>query len=273
MGLRELVKSGSTFTRKTITLSNVAGNRGYSEAFGTTYILLNISSSVACRVRLYGTSGSIQVDSSRPSSSFDFSASVMLNLDVGLTPDTQSIQFNPPIIGSTLGDFNRTWYNIESATPTDVAITVYPIELNTGSRRYFSIPNFNGVTLAGNASSSGNFTGSSETNLFPRSFLPIAAFSDSSSLRLRLYSQPIEKISDYERTRRFDTASLSGSHLIVDFLYDSRSYQYPISPVPQGYNLEDYLVGNNQVGYILQNLSASPQSNILTSVLVYPVQD
>lgn len=266
MGLIEQIQSGSRFTRKVVTVSSTAPSTQGSVYLGASYILLNISSSQDCRVRLYGTSGSVSIDSARSTSSFDYSASVALNLDAGLTSGDRFIEFAPPIIATSHGNENNTWYNIENSVNNELSIEYYPIELNTSSRTFINIPAYPGVNLAGFATSSGNIAS-------PKSFLIIGSYSESSSVRLRLYSRPISDIPNSEKNRKFDTASATGSSIICDLLYDSASYLYRITPVLQAYNLETYPVGSNRVGYILENTSPSAQSNIYASVQIYPLED
>jgi hypothetical protein len=266
MGLIEQIQSGSIFTKKTVGLSSTAPKTLGATYMGASYILLNISATEPCRVRLYGNSSSIAVDDVRPSSSFDYSASVVLNLDTGLTPGTQSIEFIPPIIASTHLDLNQTWYNIENSTNTNVSIQYYPIELNTSSRDFINVPAYPGISLAAYEKSFGNITS-------PKSFLIIGSYSENQDIRLRLYSRPIDQVPNYEKDRAFITSSATGSSLICDLLFDSASYLYKVTPVLQAYNLESYETGNNRVGYILENLSGSPQSGVYASVQIYPLED
>lgn len=264
MGLIERIQSGAVFIRNVVSITNTPST-GNVEDFKASYILLGISADNPCRVRLYYDSSSVEIDAPRPSSSFDYSASVGLNLDAALTPGTQSLVFNPPIIASTFST-SKTWYNIEGPTPTTVNILYYPIEDSPITRTYLNIPNISGVTLGAYETSSGNYT-------TPKSFLLLNAISDSNPVRLRLYSKPIEQIDNSEKSRPFATETVSGSHLICDMLLESSSYLYNISPVLQAYNLEDYLIGSNRVGYILENLLGSTQTNVYVGVRIYPVED
>jgi len=269
MGLFERVLSGSVFKRGFAEIDNDPPT-GYTTDLGSTYILLAVSSSAPCRVRLYATSASVGIDSARPSSSFDYSASVALNLDAGLTPGTSSISFNPPIIATTRQNV-QTYYNIESSVPTRVVFTYYPIEYPTADgtdpRSILNIPNFPGVSLAGFQTSSGNIT-------TPKSFLMyMAASTGNANIRLRLYSKPIENISVTEKNRPFTTIPNSNVHLISDMLFDSASYVYDVSPVLQAYNLENYMSASNRVGYIIENTSAVAKTNVYTSIGIYSIED
>ncbi len=270
MGLVEQINSGSIFTRGTVNLTNIPST-GSTTEFGGTYILLGITANNPCRVRLYADYSSSVVDAPRPSSSFDYSASVALNLDAGLTPGTQSLTFIPPIIATTNGG-SLTWYNIESPSPVNVGIKYYPIEYNLSSRTWLNIPNSDGVTLAANQTSSGNFSGS-VTEQIPKSFLILGATSTSQSIRLRLYSRPIEDIPDVEKLRVYGVQPSASAYLISDMLFDSSSYVYSVSPVLQAYNLEGYLSASNRIGYILQNTSGGTQNNLYTAIKIYPLEN
>lgn len=273
MGLIQQIQSGSLFIRGTANLTNTPSSGSISE-FGATYILLGISADAPCRVRLYANSASIARDLSRPSSSFNYSTSVALNLDAGLTPGTQSLTFVPPVIATT-NNAGLTWYNIESATPVNVAINYYPIEeykLGSSSRTWINIPNDVGVNLGASQTSSGNFSGSA-TEPVPKSFLMLNATSTSQSMRLRLYSLPIEQISNAEKSRAYGVQPSTSSSLITDMLFESASYVYNVSPVLQAYNLEGYLSASNRVGYILQNTSGVTQNFLLAAIKIYPLED
>lgn len=270
MGLIERIQSGSLFKRGEVAVSSVPATGNFTNP-GATYILLGISSTEPCRVRLYGESASVAIDAGRPSSSFDYSASVALNLDAGLTPGSQSVTFTPPIFASTdnSGSIPRTWYNIESTNPATVTISYYPIELDTTTRQWLTIPNNTGVTLGTNVTSSGEVVS-------PKSFIILNTFFTSSanlSARLRLYSRPIADIDNTEKNRAFITQPASDSHLIADLLYDVGDYLYPVSPILQAYNLENYLSGSNRVGYILENTAGSSQSNMKIAVNLCTVED
>lgn len=266
MGLIEQIQSGSRFVRKTAILTD-SPTTGFTTDFGASYIILGVSSNTPGRLRLYSDSASVAIDSPRPSSSFDYSASVGLNLDVALTPTTQSLIFNPPVLAYAFSQ-GKTWYNYQADTAQPITISYYPIEYNlpTTSRTYINVPDNIGITLGAYATSSGNVT-------TPKSFLILNAVSDADPVRLRLYSRPIEEIDASEQSRPFISESVSGSHLICDMLLESSSYLYNVSPILQAYNLEDYLIGSNRVGYILENLLGATQSNVYVGVRIYPIEE
>lgn len=264
MGLLEQIKSGSVFTRGTVILTNTPST-GETSAFGASYILLGASrtnTSNKCRVRLYGDSGSVAIDASRPTSSFDYSASVAVNLDMEFSVGTSSVIFNPPIIATTYSA-SKTFYNIENVSSDTVSMNYYPIEFNTSSRAGFQIP---AVNLAAGAKSTGEV-------ITPKSFIILSSFCNYSNTRLRLYSRPISDITLAEQNRSYASTTADGSHLIVDMLFDSASYTYKMTPILQAYNLESYMVGSNRVGYIFENLAGSTITGAFAAMVTYPIED
>lgn len=265
MGLLEQIQSGSIFTRETVTL---ATGTGQITNFGASYILLGVDrtdTTVPCRLRLYGNQDDVSVDAARPSASFDYSASVALNLDAYFSESIKSITFNPPIIATTYKN-STTWYNLESSVPDNVTVRYYPIEYNTGSRTWYTIPPTGPTTLGPGAT----ITGTVPT---VKSFIILSAISTRIDTRLRLYSRPIEEVPPSEVSRPYSTPYGDGVHLIADMLFDSASYEYVVSPTLQAYNLESYMVGSDRVGYILENLSGTSVSSLATGIFVYPVED
>jgi len=93
--------------------------------------------------------------------------------------------------------------------------------------------------------------------------------------RLRLYSTEISDVPLIEQTRSFGVQPQSGSNLIVDMVFDSSSFNYPLVPVIEGHTWEgtepsvDFDSAQNRVGYILENTSnvATVYSGSLNSIL------
>lgn len=257
MGLIEQIQNGATFTRRTVTLSQGSGS---STAFGSSYILLDATSAGQSRVRLYSDSASVAIDSGRPSSSFDYSASVGLNLDSELDSTTTLI-FDPPIIGTALSE-STTFYNVSGS---DVTLTYYPIESQYATRQGLTF--YVATSLPTGSYAYGNATS-------PKSFLILSASCNTSQSRLRLYSRDINLVPPTELARSFGTAIADESYLIADMVFDSASYAYNISPVLQAYNLTTYPQGSNFVGYRIDNISTTSQiSNITASLYIYSVED
>ena len=263
MGILEQVQSGSNFVRTQTFLSSGVVS-GSTTAFNYSYILLGITSQAPCRVRLYSDSSSMVLDANRATSSFALDPAVGLILDTELDSSSLSLEFDPPIIGTTFLN-GETWYNIDSITSQTVTITSYPIEFTTTGRSQIAV------------SGSGLLTGSTgiEGNIYsPKSFIILSGSASQSESRLRLYSKDINLVPNAEKVRAFGVEPATGSALIVDIAFDSASLQYKLVPIIEGYNLKTYSVGENSVGYILQNISTTTAAtNVTASLHVYSIED
>lgn len=267
MGIFELVQSGSNFKRQTITLPS-SPSMGETSEFGYTYILLGATAEAPCRVRLYSDSGSVEIDDTRPTSSFALDPAVGLILDTEFDSSTLTLAFDPPIIGTTFSSSGATWYNISSSTTQNVQITAYPIE--------FSSANSSALRKVLTVSGSGILTGSTgvEGNIYaPTSFIILSGSANTSGSRLRIFSRQISSVPNAEKIRAFGSEPASGSSLIVDIAFDSSSFQYKMVPVLEGYNLTSYADGGNSFGYMLQNISTTASLNITASLLIYTTED
>lgn len=267
-----------TFSRNKNTKISTVFSKGASpvtssiQTMGGAYVILQAkaSSGVPVRLRLYSDSGSMIVDALRTSSSFAVSESVALITDIVLQ-DTNTLTFNPPIIANT-ADGGSTFFNLESSASIRAAVSLTTYALNDigDSYEHKQAVNISGSQIPVTGGSIYGVSGSITT---PKSFLILSGSATSES-RLRLYSSPHTDIPLSEMTRLFDTASQSGSLLIADLIFDSGSFQYPLVPVLEGYTWinDDYMVGTNEVGYILQNLSAEP-TDITASLFIYSLED
>lgn len=257
MGLLEQIQSGALFTRQSQPLSSTTVS-GSTTAFGDSYILLGLVATNPCRVRLYSDSASVNIDNTRPSSSFDFSASVGLTLDATMTSDELSVTFDPPILGTTF-DSSQTWYNISASSATTVTVNYYPIELLTGSRQEVVIRQY---ATANNFIHEGTFTA-------PKSFLLLSASADVLS-RLRLYSVD-DGIPTAEKIRTTGSVPADNSKLIIEMLFDSASYPYKLAPIIEGFNANAYPAGTNTYKYIMQNRTGA-DAPITASLYLYPLE-
>lgn len=268
------VISGSGFKRKDITIIKEGGPLTESgsvnrQDFGGAFVLLKASSTNPCRVRLYSDESSMILDASRSSTNFNISESVALIADVVLDNTEPTLVLNPPIIGNTFSGGN-TYYHISGSSDyTTVTFTVYPIgnigDSTTGRE-----------TISVSRSSISNVGyGVSGSIISPKSFLILSASASTSQSRLRLYSTPMRYVPQSEVTRSFDTASQDNSQLIADFIFDSASFQYKLVPVLEAYtwDTQNYSVGNNEIGYILQNLSTTATVTTTASLYIYSLED
>jgi len=262
MGIFELAQSGSNLTRKLVSISSSPAT-GKTTGFGTSYILLGVQTQGPCRIRLYSDSASVDIDNSRPTSSFDINPSVGLVLDTELTGSVTRLIFNPPIIGTTFSG-SETWHNISSSAAQTATFTAYPIEFAEFPSR--TILTFSGSNIdTGSTGVEGNITS-------PKGFLILSGSADTGS-RLRLYSRPIDQVPLVEKVRAFGENPITGSSIIADMAFDSASFSYKLSPSLEAYNLESYSNGNNLVGFILQNQSTTNGATITASLLIYPTEN
>lgn len=263
MGIFELAQSGSNLVRTETSFSSETIS-GSTTAFNHSYILLGVTAGAPCRVRLYSDSSSMVLDANRSTSSFALNPAVGLILDTELDGSSLKFTFDPPIIGTTFSN-GQTWYNINSSTTHSVTITSYPIEFSTAGRTQISV------------SGSGLLTGSTgvEGNIYsPKSFIILSGSATQSESRLRLYSRDISSVPNLEKVRTFGVEPATGSSLIVDIAFDSASLQYKLVPILEGYNLNTYSVGENSVGYILQNISPNTAAtNVTASLYIYSTED
>lgn len=261
MGIFELAKSGSNLTRQTVSVTN-SPSTGELVALSHSYILLNVTVNNPCRIRLYSDSTSLTIDEPRPTLTFDVLPAVGLITDTVITSQSYTLNFDPPIIGATYD--GSTWYNISGSDVT-ATFTYYPIEFSYESRETMTIST--NLTLAPGTTVEGNITS-------PKSFLILSASCTHPEVRLRLYSRDVSTISQSERSRQFGTIPSDQSSLIADMMFDSALYGYKLTPILQAYNLSNLRVGENFVGYILQNVSPSTSlADITASIYVYPVED
>jgi len=181
-------------------------------SMGGAFILLNaqLKGNPPCRLRLYSDATSRDTDANRSWTNFNVSESVALIADIVLT-DTNTVTFDPPIIGNTFSGGDVYYHLSASSTPLTASM---------------------------------------------------------------LYSRPVSEVPLAEVTRSFDTQSQDGALLIADLMFDSASFQYPLVPVLEGYTWtkENYAVGTNQVGYILENRSGGA-TNITASLYIYSTED
>lgn len=240
------------------------------QTMGGAFVLLDakVSTNPPVRLRLYTDSSSMVIDANRAAGNFNLSQSVGLIADINLTT-TEKLVFAPPVIGHT-NEAGLVWYNLSGSGLQNVTLTTYALN-DIGD----SYENKQAVNISGSQIpvTGGSIYGVSGSITAPKSFLILSGSATSES-RLRLYSSPYTAVPLSEMTRSFDTASQSGSLLIADLIFDSGSFQYPLVPVLEGYTWihPDYMVGTNEVGYILQNLSAGT-TDITASLFIYSLED
>ena len=269
MGFKELIESGQYKTSR-ITVAIPPGQSfggpitGVTSELGSTYILLGISATKECRVRLYSTSESIALDSARAPLDFTIDPDVGLNLEAYLTSSQLQLTFDPPVIGTAF-DGSNTWLSVSSsAGSANVQVVAYPIDDQTISRETLIVTSSvsTGIAVSGSVVS-------------PKSFMILGATSDFLA-RLRLYSTTLDDVPTEEKIRVFGVQPPTGSKLIADLVFDSASFFYKINPVLEGYTWaggQNYSTGTNVVHYILENLSGTSPAPVTASLEIISLED
>lgn len=271
MGLNELIEQrGRPYTREFIRLQGLpTSSIGNYNILPSSFVLLGMTvSSTPTRVRLYSTSQSVQLDASRPVSSFDFAVGVGLAAEAYFASGQNSLKFDPPILCTSAEGNPTFWYNVSgSANGNSVTFEVLPLAepASATGRSTYTIQH-NGVANTGDG-----VTGTINT---PKGYLLVSASATVSS-RLRLYSTPISEVSAAETARAFGDEPPSGSKLIVDLMIDTPNAAYPISPTLAGMTWTGtvYEVGTGVTGYRLQNISGTSPSDITATISVYSLED
>ena len=237
-------------------------------SMGGAFILLNarFRGNPPGRLRLYSDINSRDVDADRPWNNFNISSSVALIADIVFT-DTNTVTFDPPIIGNTFSGGDLYYHLSASNTAVTASVTSYPLKTFNDSLDGNTSLIVSGSTIP---TTGYGISGSITTS---KSFLILSGSSTSVS-RLRLYSRPVDEVPLSEITRSFDTQSQDGALLIADLMFDSASFQYPLVPILEAYTwtADNYGVGSNQVGYILENRSGVA-TDITTSLYIYSTED
>lgn len=280
MGLLNQVIAGTQFSRQSTTITNTilsgsaasGSTSGSLPDLGGSYILLDVVANRPSWIRLYSDLASMEIDKPRVQGTYDISSSVALVTDIILdTTQSLSLHFDPPIIGTTFSN-GYTWYNLKllsTATGTSsfgtstVSFTSFPLAVAGDS-----LTDKNRLLITGSSIPTTGYgvSGSIPTD---KSFIILSGSANYES-RLRLYSGNISEIPFTETTRSFGVAPVTGSKLIVDIMFDSASYQYKFVPLVEGYTWQSntYNVGTGTVGFILQNMSATPVTSISSSLYI-----
>lgn len=272
MGIREQAANQS-FKAVTTTFTKPGGTTIITgsavQDMGSSYIVLSanlLSGNQPCAIRLYADAASRETDLSRPLGDFDIDDSVALVADIVFSGST-AITFNPPVIGTTYADGYVYWTISGSSLSTTISVSSVAIGLTGNSQiDRTGLDIMEAAIPVGSFEARGNIT-------TPKSFLILSASATELS-RLRLYSRPIEVVSIAEISRSFGVAPADNSSLIADLMFDSAGFQYPLIPILEAYTWinNDYNVGTEQAGYILENLSGAP-ADVTASLYIYSTED
>jgi hypothetical protein len=270
MGLAEYIKAGAGLQRNVINLQTDITGSG-SVDFGSAYVLLSMTTTAPCRLRLYDNSQSRDdtAEKARIFSNTNISASTALVGDFTMSAGTYTI--DPVVYGVVENSISKlTYYRVDNTASgqfPQITFNRYLLEnasVSTAARR--NIPVIT-ASLAVNALVSGTLYNSQ----IPTTYLLVSASVSGSSTRarLRLYSTSQSFSDTVEVNRLFTTESSATSKLIVDAIMSGSETTYFV-PKIIGVNLKntgtdlnlirnniEKIMGENELYYILQNVNTT----------------
>lgn len=288
MGLEQYIRAGAALNRKdTVLVTNVSGSG--SVDLGSAYVLINVSTTAPCRIRLYDDNGSLlnAGEQSRTFGNNNISASVALVADISMSaPGIYGL--DPVVYGVVQNTNNKlTNYrinNTQSGVYPTLTFTTYTLEVptvSTASRVTLPI-------ITGSLSPNQIISGTLASPIIPTTYLLVSASVSGSDTitRLRLYSTNDSLTNLTELSRSFATESSNNSRLIVDAILSGSETTYFI-PKIIGANLQNMgtdlnlirnspssIAGNNELYYVLQNAKTSGGAmSISASVHVFSLED
>lgn len=293
MGLAEQILAGAKLERTTVTYQTDSVGSG-SVDLGLSYALLDIRTSVPCRLRLYDNQSSMENAGEiiRSFGDLNISASVALIGDFSMS-FSEKTYTTDPIMYAVVNDTTSrlTYYRVEgAASPPQIQITRYLIEdsdypagggaYSVANRRTFK---FKIPSLNVNISASGALSGDAS---IPQTYLLVSASLSGSNnvARLRLYSNSSSLYDETEKFRKFENEPSASVPLIVDAFLSGSEITYFV-PKIVGANLQNMgsnltqlrtnpakMQGNHELYYIIENKS-SVATEVTASLHVYSLED
>lgn len=289
MGLEQYLRAGANLTRNDIILQTTPSGSGSVE-LGSAYVLLSVSTTAPCRLRLYDNSQSLENSGEihRAFGNTSVSASTALIGDFSMSAGgTYTVD---PAMYSVIErpETKLTHYrlnNTQSGVYPTLTFTRYLLEdpmISSASR--VTMPQITGSLLPGRLVS-GTLTSAASV---PRAYLLVSASVSGSSTRarLRLYTTNESLTNLTELSRSFATESANTSKLIVDAILSGSETTYFVPKIvganlqTMGTNLNTIrrdpaaIIGNNQLYYVLQNPNTSGGAIPITASLhVFSLED
>jgi hypothetical protein len=286
MGLKEQLKAGASLKRNTISFIDLVGSGSVS--LGSGYAILNVQTSIPCRLRLYDSQASRDNAGEiiRPLGDTNISSSVALIGDFSMS-SAGTYTVDPILYG--LPDTADTFYRVIPSGPT-ITITSflfddgnYPPTPNT----FYTLDNKRTLPeITGSLTSGSVFSGTIADSDIPKTYLLVSASLSTAAqhVRLRLYSTGSSISDAAELVRPFASEPQSSVQLIADMILSSSQVTY-FSPKIVGANLETMgsnlillrgdqtaIAGKNELYYVLEN-KLTGASNVTASVHVYSLED
>jgi hypothetical protein len=270
MGLAEYIKAGAALERAVINLQTDVSGSG-SVNLGSAYVLLGMTTTAPCRLRLYDT---IQgrddaAEKARIFSNTNISASTALVGDFTMSVGTYTID---PVVYGVVQNTSTplTYYRVDNTASgqfPQITFNRYLLEdptISSAGRR--SIP-----PMIASLAANGLISGTLYDSQIPTTYLLVSASVSGSATRarLRLYSTSQSFSDTIEVNRLFATESSATSKLIVDIIMSGSETTYFI-PKIIGANFKNTgtdlnlirnnigkIMGANELYYILQNASTT----------------
>jgi hypothetical protein len=282
MGLLQQINAGAILDRESISFAVNAIGSGSIE-IGSAAILLNISNSQPCRLRLYDDVASRDnvTEISRPFTSSFVEQNIALVADVSMS----SIGNYPidPALYSVSQDKNL-YYRIDEVgnTPT-ITIRKFLLE---DDRIILPLPNKRTIdTITATLDAGELDSGSIGAIEIPKVFILVSASLDAGDFgRIRLYNKFSSIEDESEKSRPFSSEPSASTGLIVDAIITGSvgSGILHFSPKIIGANLNNLqsdllssqVDGQSEIYYILENVNTSGGPvTITTSLHLFAIED
>lgn len=243
MGLKEQLAAGASLKRSNVGI-NIAGSyQLYSGSFplGKTFIITSARSSIPCRIRLYGDSGSRNnaEEITRPYISQSISGSISLIADINLT-DTSTLQLYPPLFGANLDTpvsasvyYSITSSSVQLSGTNTITINRFLLE-DPNASTYPGVTTREHYLITGSVPIGTSISGSIET---PKTYLLLQVIPNTSPIRLRLYTDATYRDNPAEKSRTFGVEPSASSGIIADMYIDTTETS-SFTPVVLGRNME-----------------------------------
>jgi hypothetical protein len=259
MGLAEHLSEGAILQIKTLPFSGSAIN---SASFGSAYIILGISTDVACRIRFYDDEYSVN-DSNEDTRPFGESPSAT---NIGLIGDISmsapgNYTLDPVLYGVPSGSLDfLTYFKIteNNTTPVSGSLTVYNLE-DTNitaniNNTFYKQPLKRVITFDSNK----NILNSTDDSA-GRTYLMLEATADT-TCRLRLYGRSQSITNEQEINRTFDQAITNSSLFLLADMELEAGVPTKFIPKIIGSNMET--VSSNLSSILINRTAISAKSEI-----------
>lgn len=289
MGLSEHIRLGADLRRYTTVLQTSPSGSGSVE-LGSSYILLGVGTDIPCRLRIYDNISSLNnsVEKTRTFGNNNVPDDIALVTDISMSTADERFSIDPTPYGVVENPVSKlSYYKIDN-----VGVGVYPTvtfytflledaDVLTSNRK--NLPDISAI-LTTTAISSGSILSTD----IPTTYLMVSASVQPAAARarLRLYTNSQSLYNSSEISRSFSTESSANTGLIVDAIITGSNVMYFV-PKIIGANLQNVstdlndlrgsnslLLGDNEIYYILQNVSVSGATFAITaSTHIFSIED